>query len=478
MAGQGFSLSQQQRQVMTLAPQLRQSLEMLQMPVMELRQAILKEMAVNPTVEMHDPAEIHQSAVEQPLPQQSAEKEMDFDPNVDDLLRQDDEYRDYFMQGMENAPSDDDDEKRQYLFDSIRQPISLQDHLLEQLRLTNLKGSDYELAVTLIGNINGDGYFTGSLPDIVMISGRTEKQVLALLKIIQTFDPPGIGARDLRECLLLQMGRFDDSPWESEVRLLIDKYLEKLAAHDETFLCKALNVTRDELQTVIGLVKSLNPRPGSAFDSQRTEYVEPEVFVSKEKGRYVAKVEGRLLPQIHISAQYRQMLEDPKVPAATKSYIRERIRAGAFLLRSIDQRQETIRKIAQTIVDAQTDFLDHGIAALKPMTMAEVANKVGVHETTVSRTVANKYMRTPVGIFEMKYFFTPGLKSKDGTAVSNKSIQDLIKKMVDEEDPTNPLSDQAIGEKLAAEGFNVARRTINKYRGILKIPSAHARRRT
>jgi RNA polymerase sigma-54 factor len=311
-----------------------------------------------------------------------------------------------------------------------------------------------------------------------MISGRTEKQVLALLKIIQTFDPPGIGARDLRECLLLQMGRFDDSPWESEVRLLIDKYLEKLAAHDETFLCKALNVTRDELQTVIGLVKSLNPRPGSAFDSQRTEYVEPEVFVSKEKGRYVAKVEGRLLPQIHISAQYRQMLEDPKVPAATKSYIRERIRAGAFLLRSIDQRQETIRKIAQTIVDAQTDFLDHGIAALKPMTMAEVANKVGVHETTVSRTVANKYMRTPVGIFEMKYFFTPGLKSKDGTAVSNKSIQDLIKKMVDEEDPTNPLSDQAIGEKLAAEGFNVARRTINKYRGILKIPSAHARRRT
>jgi len=209
-----------------------------------------------------------------------------------------------------------------------------------------------------------------------------------------------------------------------------------------------------------------------------TEYVEPEVFVTWEKGRFVARVDNGQLPHIRISTHYRKLLEDENVSAETKSYIRERIRAGAFLIRSIHQRQETIRKIAQEIVDAQTDFLHKGIEALRPMTMAEVAKKVGVHETTVSRTVANKYMRTPVGLFEMKFFFTPGLKGKDGVAVSNKTVQDQIMRIVQAEDPAAPLSDQAIEEKLAEQGITVARRTIAKYRGILKIPPSHKRRRT
>jgi RNA polymerase sigma-54 factor len=337
---------------------------------------------------------------------------------------------------------------------------------------------DRELAVTLIGNVNDDGYFTGSLPDIMMITGRSEREVVGVLKVIQSFDPPGVGSRTLRECLLQQLDLVEDSPWEDEARLLIDKYLEKLGAHDEKFLCKALSLNRDELAHVIALVRSLNPRPGRSFESASTEYVEPEVFVAREKGRFVAQVDNGQLPHIRISTHYRKLLEDKSVSAETKSYIRERIRAGAFLIRSIYQRQETIRKIAQEIVDAQTDFLIKGIEALHPMTMAEVAKKVGVHETTVSRTVANKYMRTPVGLFEMKYFFTPGLKGKDGVSVSNKSVQDQILRLVQAEDPTAPLSDQAIEEKLAAQGITVARRTIAKYRGILKIPPSHERRRT
>lgn len=481
MAGPYLSLSQQQRQVMTLAPQLRQSLEMLQMPVMELRAAILKEMAVNPTIDdVKDPTEALLSEVQPDPPQEHPTDEgLDFDPDVDAILRQDDEWRDYFLQGMENAPSNEDaEEKRQYLFDSIRQEDSLQDHLMKQLVLTEMSPEDRELAVMLIGNINDDGYFTGSLPDIIMVTGRSEHEVVKVLKVIQSFDPPGVGARTLRECLLQQLTLVEDSPWEDEARLLIDKYLEKLGDRDESFLCKALALNRDELAHVIALVRSLNPRPGRAFESEVTEYVEPEVFVTWEKGRFVARVDNGQLPHIRISTHYRKLLEDENVSAETKSYIRERIRAGAFLIRSIHQRQETIRKIAQEIVDAQTEFLHKGIEALRPMTMAEVAKKVGVHETTVSRTVANKYMRTPVGLFEMKFFFTPGLKGKDGVAVSNKAVQDQIMRIVQAEDPTAPLSDQAIEEKLAEQGITVARRTIAKYRGILKIPPSHKRRRT
>ena len=481
MAGPYLSLSQQQRQVMTLAPQLRQSLEMLQMPVLELRAAILKEMAVNPTIDdLKDPAEVIISTTLPVVPQQHVtDKGLDFNPDVDAILQQDDEWRDYFMQGMENAASNEDaEEKRQYMFDSVKQHVSLQDHLIEQLTLTDLPPADRELAINLIGNINDDGYFTGSLPDIIMISGRSERDVVGVLKVIQSFDPPGVGSQTLRECLLQQLDLIEDSPWEDEARLVIDKHLEKLGAHDEKFLCKVLGLTREELNHVIALIRCLNPRPGRSFEGESTEYVEPEVFVIKEKGRFVAKVDNDQLPHIRISKHYRKLLEDKSVSAETKSYIRERIRAGAFLIRSIYQRQETIRKIAQEIVDAQTDFLTQGVEALRPMTMAEVALKVGVHETTVSRTVANKYMRTPLGLFEMKYFFTPGLRNKAGTSISNRSIQDQIKRLVEAEDLAAPLSDQAIEEKLAAQGVTVARRTIAKYRGILKIPPSHERRRT
>jgi RNA polymerase sigma-54 factor len=482
MAGPFLNLSQQQRQVMTLAPQLRQSLEMLQMPVLELRAALLKEMSVNPTIEdLIDPTEVVISSVAPPPPPEHhvTDAGLDFNPDVDAMLQQDDDWRDYFMQGMENAPSHEDaDEKRQYMFDSIKQHVSLQDHLMDQLTLTELTPPDRELAVTLIGNISDDGYFTGSLPDIVMITGRPEREVLDILKVIQSFDPPGVGARSLRECLLQQLELIEDSPWEDEARLVIDKHLDKLGAHDEKTLCKILNLTREELAHVVSLIRTLNPRPGRSFESESTEYVEPEVFVVKEKGRFVAKVDNDQLPHIRISKHYRKLLEDKSVPSETKSYIRERIRAGAFLIRSIYQRQETIRKIAQEIVDAQTEFLTQGVEALHPMTMAEVARKVGVHETTVSRTVANKYMRTPRGLFEMKYFFTPGLKSSNGASVSNKSVQDQIKRLVDSENIAEPLSDQAIEALLAEQGITVARRTIAKYRGILKIPPSHERRRT
>jgi RNA polymerase sigma-54 factor len=479
-----------------------------------LRQAILKEMSINPAIEdVQSPNEVVATNIEPapPSAESAADKELDFNPDVDAILQQDDEWRDYFLQGMENADTDEDEEKRQHLYNSIRQTISLQEHLLEQVPLTTLSEEDRELAVLLIGNINDDGYFTGSLPDLIMVTEKTEAELIKILRVIQTFDPSGVGARDLRECLTLQLNEIEDSPWEDEARLLIDKHLERLAARDEKFLCKELALTPSELQHVIALIRSFNPRPGRAFERKETEYVEPEVFVVWENsrdfshaeaqrrkddeagsflrasaplrekhqtvGRWVAKVDGGLLPHIRISKHYRKLLEDPSVSAETKSYIRERIRAGAFLIRSIHQRQETIREIAQAIVDAQTAFLTDGISALRPMTMTEVAQVVKKHETTVSRTVSNKYMSTPRGVFEMKYFFTAGLKTTSGESVSNKSIRDKIRQMIEKEDPAEPLSDKAIVEAFAKQGVTIARRTVAKYRGLLKIPATHERRR-
>lgn len=481
MAGPSLALLQQQRQMMILAPQLRQSLEMLQLPMLELRAVIQQEMETNPTIEdVTDPHEVSVDA-EQPVAGTVAQEDapLDFDnKDIDVLTRLDQEWRDYFLQGIENAPhSEEAEERRQFLLDSVKQPVSLQDHLLEQITLTELSEADKQIAETLLGHINDDGYFIGNLEELAVQMGCNAHHLHDILSVIQEFHPTGVGARDVRECLLLQLEALGDSPQVRLARSMVERHLDDLAAHREKALAKALDATVEEVQEAARFVRALDPRPGRIFAPELSEYVTPEVVVKRIAGRYTVILDDDQLPHIRISAHYRQLLQDPDTSAEVKSYIRERIRAGAFLIKSIHQRQRTIHRIATEIVNAQQDFLDQGIAFLRPMTMAEVAAKVGVHETTVSRTVANKYMTTPRGVFELKFFFTPGLRTADGSSVSNKTVQDRIAKLVAEESPADPLSDQAIQEKLQQAGINVARRTVAKYRIILKIPPSHQRRR-
>ena len=299
-----------------------------------------------------------------------------------------------------------------------------------------------------------------------------------ILDVIQEFHPTGVGARDLRECLLLQLEALGQSPQVRLAWTIVERHLEMLGGHKYKALARAVNATPEQVQDAEKFIRSLDPRPGRLFAPELSEYVMPEVVVRKVSDRYVVMVDDDQLPHIRISNHYRRLLQDPDTTAEVKSYIRERIRAGAFLIKSIHQRQRTIHRIASEIVSAQQEFLDRGIAHLRPMTMAEVAAKVGVHETTVSRTVANKYMATPKGVFEMKFFFTPGLRMSDGSSVSNRTVRDRISHLVAEEAPADPLSDQAIQAKLQAEGIHVARRTVAKYRLILKIPPSHQRRRS
>lgn len=467
---------------MILAPQLRQSLEMLQLPMLELRAVIQQEMESNPTIEdVTDPHEVStdaEAATPPASPAEDAPLDFDKDRDVDALTQLDAEWRDYFLQNLENAPrSEDADERRQFMLDSMRQPVSLQDHLLEQLTLTELSDADKQLAETLIGHINEDGYFSGNLEELASQMGCNPHHLHDVLAVIQEFHPTGVGARDLRECLLLQLEALGNSPQTRIARLIVEHHIEELGAHHHKAIAKALNLSLEAVQDSAGFIRSLDPRPGRIFAPELSEYVIPEVVVRRAEGRYVVQVDDDQLPHIRISAHYRQLLQDPSATPEVKSYIRERIRAGAFLIKSIHQRQRTIHRIASEIVDAQQEFLDRGIRYLRPMTMAEVATKVGVHETTVSRTVANKYMRTPSGVFELKFFFTPGLRTSDGASVSNKNVQDRIAHLVAEEPPSDPLSDQAIQQKLEQLGIQVARRTVAKYRILLKIPPSHQRRR-
>jgi len=461
---------------MVLAPQLRQSLEMLQLPILELRTMIQQEIEKNPTLE-EVPIETETVEIEKLAAQESAEqfKALNFDKEFEALAKIDEEWRDYFFQDRDNRPySTEDAEKRQFFMDSLPQKESLQEHLLSQLNLAGLTESVRQIGELIIGNINDDGYITGSLEELAQSGGTDVQHLEDVLSVIQDFHPTGIGARDLKECLLIQLERTGiDNPLAVNI---VRDHLDKLAGKKFTEIAKALKVTPEEVQQAAKLIATLDPKPGRIYSSEVATYISPEVVVQKINGEYVIILNDDQLPHLRISKNYIDLMKDESTKPEVKSYIRERIRSSAFMIKSIHQRQKTIFRIASEIVTTQTGFLDHGISNLKPLTMAQVAAKVGVHETTVSRAVSGKYMQTPVGLFEMKYFFTPGIKTADGREISNKTVKDIIDGLVANEDPDKPLSDQELMEKLKEQGINIARRTIAKYRLVLHIPPSHLRK--
>jgi len=281
----------------------------------------------------------------------------------------------------------------------------------------------------------------------------------------------------LREALLLQLARQEDTAETRLAREVVGEFLRELGAHRHKAIASALGVTPDVLAEAVARIQKLDPRPGSKLATAQTEYIEPEVEVVRRGERWDIAIDDTHLPRVRISRHYRRLLEDPATSEEAKAYIRERIRAGMVLIKSLQQRQRTITRIATEIVAAQQAFLDNGPSHLRPMTMVEIAQRVGVHETTVCRAVANKYIRTPRGLLELKYFFTPGLRTESGDVVSNRAVQERIANLVAAEDPANPLSDQALQETLNNEGYQLARRTVAKYRMGLKIPSSPLRKR-
>lgn len=466
-----LSQVQTQRMQMTLAPQLRQSLELLQVPMLELRTLVQAEMEQNPTLE-DTSMETEQIEVEPGL---NKEEEQAFDDEFKVLAELDDEWREYFSQDMARRPyTSDDAAKRQFFLDSLPQGLTLQQHLMDQMSLTELDDEQKQIAELLIGSINDDGYLTSSLENLSVSTGHAPGRVEEVAAILREFDPIGVFAADLRECLLLQLNRLGKGD-TLEARLVRD-HLEALGTRKFNDLARATKASPEDIERAVRFIATLDPKPGRRFSSDATHYVLPEVVVQKVDDEYVVILNNDQIPHLHISDHYRNLMQNPASTGEVKAYIRDKVRAGMFLIKSINQRQQTIFNIATEIVKVQRDFFDRGVTHLRPLTMAQVAEVVGIHETTVSRAIANKYMQTPQGTFEMKYFFTPGYKTADGQSISNEVIKDAIQNLVAEEDPGAPLSDQAITKKLEASGYKVARRTVAKYREELKILPSHLRR--
>lgn len=460
---------------MVLAPQLRQSLEMLQVPILELRALIQKEIEQNPTIEELAP-DGPVLEVETNPGEDHDNSEMRFDKEFEVLAKLDDDWRDYYFQDVDNRPNTvDAEEKHQFLMDSLQQRESLQEHLMRQLELSDLSISDRKIGELIIGSIGDDGYLTQPIAEIAETTPSSIETIQKILETIQDFDPVGIGAADLRDCLLLQLKRLGKA--DSIASDIVRDHIELLASRRTDKIAKTLNITIEEANAAVEFIVTLNPTPGRAFSDENAAYIFPEVVVRKFEGEYEIILNDDRLPHLRISQHYRELMEAPDTSREVKTYIRDKLRSSAFLLKSIDQRQRTIYKIAAEIVRQQTDFLEHGISHLRPLTMASVAAQTGVHETTVSRAVNQKYMRTPIGNFEMKFFFNPGLRTSSGDDISNKTVKDIINSIITEESDGAALSDIAIMEILKEKGITVARRTVAKYRNMLGIPPSHLRNR-
>jgi len=476
MVNQSLSMTQEQRQIQILAPQLRQSLELLQAPMLELRALVQQELQRNPTLEEKPPKTLS-IEIEPGGSAVDDAKELAFKDEFEILSRIDEEGCKYFMQDLASEPYDAGrDKRRAFFLDSQVKPESLQEHLNQQLRVAGLSEQDHRIGELIVGSINDDGYLLQSVEEMAAATGFEASHIHDILVVIQDFDPIGIGARDVRECLLLQLERLGQG--DSLAATVVKNHLDLLGNKQFKEIAHALSVPLEQVHQAAKVIATLEPKPGLIFSAETPVYVMPDVVVEKTDAGYRVVLNDEHIPRLWISRQYKDMMQNDATKPDAKAYIRERIRSGLFLIKSITQRQRTLYRVAVEIVRVQSEFLDAGIAHLKPLSMAEVARLVGLHETTVCRCVANKYMKTPRGLFEMKYFFNPGLKTADGKTVSNKTVQDKIASLVAEEDPLHPLSDQEIMDRFKGEGLQVARRTVAKYRLILKIPPSHLRKQT
>ena len=498
---QGLHLSQRLSQSLVLAPQLQQSLALLQAPTLELKALVEAELQQNPVLEEIDssdsdmadrnadgdapseeadptepPADVNEDSVAQGESNEGGEAPVDeFQAEFEKLVQLDQDWRDNFSQT--NSPTratTEDEEKRQFMFDSLVAATSLAESLLEQVRDSKVLASDIPVAEIVIGNIDDYGYLKASVEEIATIANVSGEKILEVLRIIQTFEPAGVGARDLRECLMIQLEREGDL--ESLEYEIVRDHMDALGKRRIPEIARGTDASVEEVQESLASIARLEPRPGRAFLSNVDQFVLPEVFVKRSAGDFVVTTNNEHIPHLRISNVYKDLMSQGENSAEVKNYIREKIRAGKFLIKSLHQRQSTIGNIAREIVKRQREFMDKGVAHLRPLTMVQVAEVVGVHETTVSRAVSGKYMETPQGVFEMKYFFTAGLQTDTGANVSNTSVKDMIADIFKAEDSGKPLSDQEVVTMLKAKGIVIARRTVAKYRMELNILPSNLRK--
>lgn len=487
-----FGLEARQQQVQKLAPRMIQSMEILQLPLQELQEKIEQELVENPVLELQerDPTLPDEPAEERESPR---EKDIDEKPlvvdeahnNTDDferLLNLDREVPEYFDESTRrsaNRIAEDSDRAHDVISNVADRPESLQDHLVHQLGEFDLDPDLFQLCERIISTLDpkDGGYFRASLRDLLPADAGPDHLKMAekALRIVQDLDPPGVAARDLRECLLAQLTL--DLPLYEEQKTLITSHLEDLRDNRLPLIQKITGYSIETIQRAWAELRKLNPKPASQFAESHVPTVTPDVIVERDDdGKYTVKVEDNGTPTLHISKYYRERLQSGNATPEEREYIKRKVNAAQWLIESIEQRRNTLTRVSQAIVDHQTKFLDEGPEFIEPLKMQQIADKVHVHVTTVSRAVDDKYIQTPRGIYPLKRFFVGGTKSDDGEDVAWDIIRIRLQEIVDKEDKTAPLSDDDLVEELKKQGLVVARRTVTKYRQKMDIPSSRQRR--
>jgi RNA polymerase sigma-54 factor len=475
---QKLTLQAKLQQKLILTPSLQQAIKLLPMSTLELADMLQQEITENPLLEEEIERPVTETTEETPT-QEAADSEAkaENEAKPDDSISEIDYesfFSDYLDEGYRPRTSFEVPDLPP-IENTLSSTASLADHLAWQLRMTPNDETILELGEAIIGNIDEQGYLRASIEEICEMGNYAREEVERALEMVQGFDPIGVAARDMKECLLIQLRHLDlaDTPVEK----MVTEHLDLLQSHRFNDIAKAMKLPVEEVITHCEIIRRLDPQPGSKFTNERSHYVTPDVYVVKVDGKYEIVLNEDRLPQLRISSVYRRMLENKSDDnEATRNYVKEKLRSALWLIKSVDQRQKTIYKVANSIVRQQQDFLDNGVEHLRPMVLRDVAVDIGMHESTVSRVVSNKYMHTPQGVFEMRYFFHSGIASVGGDHVSSVTIKQRIRKIVEEENPKRPLSDSKIVKILEDEGLVLARRTIAKYREELRIPPSNQRK--
>lgn len=479
----GLEQRQIQSQKLILTPQLRQYLKLLQQPLLELRQAVEQELAENPVLEevpLSESGEVPLSEItKDELPAPDPVRELDFQNKLAAMDRLDEQFKEsiYSDYGSSGDDGEESAKKKNYQESIISKSPTLTDYLLWQLHFLDLDQDETRIAEELIGNIDEDGYLKVTLEELAASLAVPIDRIEKVLKLIQTMDPPGVGARDLREALLIQLSKSEKAgPF---ARKIIEEHftlLEKKHFHE---IARKLGVSEDLVQKAFLEIARLEPKPGRIFYSNETIAVVPDASVVPDDdnpGQYKIEIHQESVPRLKINASYRAMLKDKKIDSQTRAFLKGKIDSALWLIQAIAQRKSTLRSITEEIVKAQFDFFEKGFSHLKPLRLRDIAEKISIHESTVSRAMAGKYISTPQGTIPYRSFFSNKMETDDGTLESQKSVTERIKQLIAEENKKKPLSDEKILKILTSEGIKIARRTVAKYRELLKILPTHLRK--
>jgi len=477
---QKLHLKLSQKLIMT--PSLQQAIKLLQLSKLELQEVLNQELLENPLLEeTAEEAKTEEADAEAQDKTQTeeeakaAEPQKEKDKDSFDEIDYDAYFQDYIEYGYNPRMTEEHEEFP--IENTLTRPPNLTDHLTWQLMMSDASPRIKEIGQFIIGNIDEDGYLRATNEEIMAAGGYEPGEVEQAVRAVQSLDPIGVAARDLRECLLLQLDFLEVE--DPLVETIIRDHWEMFMQRHFVQLSKVLSIDMKTLEGIVEIIKRLDPKPGRKYSNERAIYVEPDVYVQKVGDEYVIVLNEDGMPKLRINSSYRSMLNsmDSKQDGETVNYIKDKIRSAVWLIKSLDQRQRTIYKVAESIVKHQREFLEKGIDYLRPLVLRDVADDIQMHESTVSRVVSNKYMHTPRGLFLMKYFFHSGIDSDTGEDISSLTVKKKIQSYIEGEDPRKPLSDSKIMKILNDEGINIARRTVAKYRDQLGILSARMRRR-